>query len=439
MDEIISERIKNLIEELKVYDRDFSSYFIEDGKQIKPDPREPREAMKRLVEIGEPAVEPLLELLEGIETWSILYAIEVLGEIGDVRAVLPLLNLQHEHVIDESLDALQKIGLPTLEPVLEYLRSSWEEIGGKIWAAFHILSKIKDDRSYKVLFKGLSHPDPEVREYAAMYLGDYGDKRAFRGVVEVFKEDPENSEVQESVRVLAKDPLAYREVLVACGVVGRERIEEVRKNIDESIREISYAYRERFKGDDAEKFNTVARLYKIREAIVDILREVSELAVDEGAISNNTYEKLESISSKIFRRNFFKFHSMYKDILDASEYKFRGPSISESNRSYRGLTKGSWLDPQPRLDALGERIKSWLKGSSFKVHKIGSCLWARKKRAKKECLIVLKKMERKRIYGEVTIEIIGEGWIEDEAEIFNISFWKNVEKAVKEIVGDADR
>ena len=57
-----------------------------------------------------------------------------------------------------------------------------------------------------------------------MYLGDYGDKSAFKGVVEVFKEDPENSEVMEAVRVLAKDPLAYREVLAACGVVGRERI-----------------------------------------------------------------------------------------------------------------------------------------------------------------------------------------------------------------------
>lgn len=439
MDEIISERIKNLIEELKVYDRDFSSYFIDDGKQIKPDPREPREAMKELVEIGEPAVEPLLELLEDIETWSILYAIEVLGGIGDVRAVLPLLNLRYEPVMDESLDALQKIGLPALEPVLEYLRSGWEEDdrGGKFWP-FHLLSKIKDDRSYKALFKGLSHPDSEVREWAAVYLGDYGDKSAFKGVVEVFKEDPENSEVMEAVRVLAKDPLAYREVLAACGVVGRERIEEVRKNIGNSIREISYAYGERFKGDDAEKFNAVARLYKIRGAIADILWEVAELAVDEGAISNNTYEKLYSISSKIVGRN-FKFHNMYEDILDASEYKFRGPSISESNRSYRGLTKGSWLDPQPRLDALGERIKSWLKGSGFKVHKIGSCLWARKKRAKKECLIFLTKVESRRIYGEVMIEIIGKGWIEDEVETFNTSFWKNVEKVVREIVGDADR
>ena len=182
----------------------------------------------------------------------------------------------------------------------------------------------------------------------------------------------------------------------------------------------------------------MARLYKIRGAIADILWEVSELAVDEGSISNNTYEKLASISSKIEGRN-LKFHSMYEDILDASDYKFCGPLISESNRSYRVLTKGSWVDPQPRLDALEERIKSWLKGSGFKVHKIGSCLWARKKRAKKECLIFLKKVERKRIYGEVTIEIIGKGWIEDEAETFNTSFWKNVEKAVREIVGDADR
>jgi len=49
--------------------------------------------MDGLIKIGKSAVEPLLELLKNTETWSHVYAIEVLGKIGAEKTIKPLIEL----------------------------------------------------------------------------------------------------------------------------------------------------------------------------------------------------------------------------------------------------------------------------------------------------------------------------------------------------------
>jgi len=103
--------VAKLIKELKVNDGKKASDYEEP-------PREPEEAMDALVKIGEAAVEPLLELLKDTSRYSCLYAIKVLGEIRDPRAVQPIFEaFSSREFIDELGDeyeqpklALQKIG-----------------------------------------------------------------------------------------------------------------------------------------------------------------------------------------------------------------------------------------------------------------------------------------------------------------------------------------
>jgi len=143
--------------------------------------------MDALVKIGEAAVEPLLELLKDTSRYSCLYAIKVLGEIRDPRAVQPIIEaFSSREFIDELGDeyeqpklALQKIGLPALEPTLAYLQEMKEkddELG--MCTALEILAGIKDEKSFMALVDMLSHPNDEVQATAVILLGEYGDKRA---------------------------------------------------------------------------------------------------------------------------------------------------------------------------------------------------------------------------------------------------------------------
>jgi len=72
--------IERLICELRVNDKKRADEYEES-------PEEPKEDMDALVKIGRDAVEPLLELLKDTSKYSCLYAIKVLGEIQDPRAV----------------------------------------------------------------------------------------------------------------------------------------------------------------------------------------------------------------------------------------------------------------------------------------------------------------------------------------------------------------
>jgi len=87
-------------------------------------------ATNELVKIGAPAVEPLITALE-IEDWQEndawkvrQAATKVLGKIGDVRAVEPLITALRDkvsYVSEGAEEALVKIGLPAVEPLIAAL------------------------------------------------------------------------------------------------------------------------------------------------------------------------------------------------------------------------------------------------------------------------------------------------------------------------------
>jgi HEAT repeat protein len=105
------------------------------------DPR-PEAAMQELVRIGKPAVKPLIVVLNDPDSWRRGEAADVLGEIGDPRAITPLLSV---------------LGTDRIDSVRA--------------AAARALGHIPGRRTTALLLQALNAMDPAVRREAALALG----------------------------------------------------------------------------------------------------------------------------------------------------------------------------------------------------------------------------------------------------------------------------
>jgi HEAT repeat protein len=170
------------------------------------------------VKIGAPAVEPLILLLKGGEDRHIYNEIvKTLGEIGDRRAVEPLLNLLEKVESNkEIVVALGDIGDPrAVEPLILLLAEgpSWGNRKETIIA----LGKIGDSRAVKPLVVALRNKayrkekmealdklgapavelliallkdeDPYVRWGTVISLAEIGDQRAVEPLIEALKDE----------------------------------------------------------------------------------------------------------------------------------------------------------------------------------------------------------------------------------------------------------
>ena len=110
------------------------------------------------------------------ERWR---AADALGELGDSRAVQPLIEALEDGYVDVRWKAAKALGLiDGREPVLPLIRSleddsPWVRMGAA-WA----LGKIGDPRAVEPLIRLLDDTKPRVRRMAAWALGRIGNPRA---------------------------------------------------------------------------------------------------------------------------------------------------------------------------------------------------------------------------------------------------------------------
>ena len=127
-------------------------------------------------------VEPLLKALgEGN-----LAVVEVLGEIGDVRAVEPLIKTlgdENAEIRTTAVRALGKIGEAAVEPLIRVLEEGEDVRFYAVWA----LGTIADVRAVEPLIKALE--DERVHVAAAAALGNIGDARAVEPLIGVLSDD----------------------------------------------------------------------------------------------------------------------------------------------------------------------------------------------------------------------------------------------------------
>lgn len=177
---------------------------------------DPKDATEALAKIGEPSVEPLLEAL--LISWkkSKQRIVEALGEIGDERAVEPIIKffgysgLYVGHMDEEGrmsiVRALKRIGgersIEGLEMARQdsspLVRVAANEAIREIRARMHS-HQMKVKKDVKGLIKSLGDEDSYVRQEAAKALGEIGDKRAVEPLIQALKKSGKGTAERNAV------------------------------------------------------------------------------------------------------------------------------------------------------------------------------------------------------------------------------------------------
>jgi HEAT repeat protein len=140
-----------------------------------------------LLEIGNAAVEPLIEALSDDNDVARTVVAEVLGELGDARAEDPLIEILSQvsvgvtnprnNLLRTVASALGNIGDPrAVKPLIDALKQL-RDVGIRI-AAASALGKIGDPLAVDPLLQALDDAAPDVRTAAMYALGEIGDTRA---------------------------------------------------------------------------------------------------------------------------------------------------------------------------------------------------------------------------------------------------------------------
>jgi len=133
-------------------------------------------------------------------------AIKALGEIGDERATIPLieaLKYPDQRIQAPAAEALGKIGdtraiLPLIH-ALEYSNNSSTAGGARAG-----LVLIDDPQAAEPLIELLSRRKDYVRGYVADILGSLGDNRAIEPLIDMYRNDPRKGNSKSALKALIK-------------------------------------------------------------------------------------------------------------------------------------------------------------------------------------------------------------------------------------------
>ena len=150
-------------------------------------------------------------------------ATEALGNIGDARAVQPLIQamVNPENQSKEAYArALGKLGSPAAEPLLTLLKrkDSYTEGLAIGRAALSALAQTGDRRAVPFLIKALEDRDIVVADEAWSALGKLKDPRAIAPLIESLKLEPGEAQggVFDRTRSLSSVPLPWNRCLLSC-------------------------------------------------------------------------------------------------------------------------------------------------------------------------------------------------------------------------------
>lgn len=135
----------------------------------------------------ERSFEPILNSLSDRDWHVRKYAAVALGKIGDERAINPLLNALNDEDSDvrwKSIVALGDIGIPAVEPLIKAFENKDWQIKSR---AAEVLGKIGDERAVEPLIEALNRKDKYQNKYVrgriVEALGKIGDERAVEPLI----------------------------------------------------------------------------------------------------------------------------------------------------------------------------------------------------------------------------------------------------------------
>ncbi len=152
---------------------------------------ESRAATRALVKIGKPAVDPLIAALKHKDERIRLAAAEALGLIGDPRAINPLLQAlkKDPSTVAEALGRLKSpLAVEALIPFLNKDQGRWTRL-----MTAQALGNIGDTRAVEPLIQACGDEWANVRFMAAEALGKLKDRRAHAVLTTMTEEEPNPS------------------------------------------------------------------------------------------------------------------------------------------------------------------------------------------------------------------------------------------------------
>lgn len=143
------------------------------------------------------AVEPLIGILKDQDANGRADAAKALGNIMDSRTIVPLIDALSDNdslISDNAAKALVEIGSPAVEPLILAFQDRDVNRRTKI---VNILGKIKDNRAVILLIDAIRDESRIVRSQAAMALGNIKDTRAISPLIDALRD--RNAQVCEAV------------------------------------------------------------------------------------------------------------------------------------------------------------------------------------------------------------------------------------------------
>lgn len=198
--------------------------------------RDRNEVIKAIFNLGNTAVEPLIEALCNDSEYLRIGA-AMLGKIGDKRAVEPLINTmlrtKDQLARSEAAKALGFLKDPeAVEPLISALRDDWR---GVRCNAVRALGIIGNKRAVEPLMERLQDADWHVRSSTAWVLGNFGDITAVEPLCEALKDnhDDVRRNVAEALGKIGSD-----NAVIPLIEALEDEDSDVRKVVTESLRKI---------------------------------------------------------------------------------------------------------------------------------------------------------------------------------------------------------
>ncbi len=139
-----------------------------------------RRAKEDLVQLGLPAVDPLIKAFKEIKLW--LIAVEILAEIGEPALPSLIIALEDSTLDSFAFDAITRIGSPAVPLLIKSLSQKGDKRSWVVMA----LGTIGDKRAKEALFKVLEEDtDALVKLEAVRGLGKIGDEQVLAALEKI--------------------------------------------------------------------------------------------------------------------------------------------------------------------------------------------------------------------------------------------------------------
>lgn len=175
-------------------------------------------ATAALIQIGSPAIDALVLVLEEGEICARSEGARAMGEIGSAEAVIPLLDLVRKTewttVRSQARRALEKSGPAAIDPLLEALKDRSPTVRR---VAAECLGKAGTKRSTEALTEMLDDPDKECRRAASMALLGLGDPAGIPNLITQLNSEDVSARANAALALGSMDSTVLPDLISALG------------------------------------------------------------------------------------------------------------------------------------------------------------------------------------------------------------------------------